>query len=270
CFKAIEWLRTAAESFLERNQIPLESFGFLALAVFVAVTFIWCISNGCKHASGVESPRSTKVVSIFELAKTVHHPGHAGQVKALVSKLQFDVNFPIPQSGMTLFLYACISGHKDLVNFLLERGGDVSVANNDGDTCLYLATFACAGSPSQDLSILELLISAGCDVNAQNHKGNTALHWAASKGDINIIKLLLINGANPNIRNSIGMYPISMATNAGYLKAGKLLKISLPDPSTPRDMFEPHTPLSVRLGLLSPRKDHLALSPRPKKRINLS
>ncbi|XP_038044408.1 ankyrin repeat domain-containing protein 6-like isoform X2 [Patiria miniata] len=270
-----EWVKglvTSAEGFLERNKIPPEAFGALALAVFVAVMFTLCLNIGGRHVSSRDavSPRSTEVVSIFELAKTAYRPGHADQVKGLVSKLQFDVNFPVPKSGMTLFLCACISGHKELIHFLLERGGDVSVTNRDGDTCLYLATFACAGSASQDLSTLQLLISAGCDVNAQNSKGNTALHWAAFKGDVKVTNLLLINGADANIRNNIGMYPIGMATSAGHLRAGKLLKISLPDPSTPWDMFEPQTPVSVRLGLLSPRKDHLALSPRRRKRLNLS
>ncbi|XP_033639854.1 putative ankyrin repeat protein RF_0381 [Asterias rubens] len=218
----------------------------------------------------LRSLQQPEVISIFDLAKTAYLPGRTEQVINLVTKLQFDVNFPIPTNGMTLFLCACISGSARLVSFLLDQDGDVTVTNKDGDTPLYLATFKCAGSSCSDFRLIQTLISVGCNVNAQNHKGNTPLHWAASEGDVELIKFLLTCGADRYIKNNIGMYPIGMATNNGHLRAGKHLKISLPNNRSPWDMFEPNTPGKVRLGLMRPQRDCLAMSPRPRMKLNFS
>eukprot|EP00058_Branchiostoma_floridae_P003483 XP_002588971.1 hypothetical protein BRAFLDRAFT_89162 [Branchiostoma floridae] len=172
---------------------------------------------------------------------------------------------------------ACLSGSHELVRKLIKKGADMKVrsaAGADmkvrsaaGDSALYLAVYGCTCSHQTDLSLVRILIDSGCDVNAANDRGNTPLHQAAMSGNIPLIKLLLKHGADPYIANSANILPIDCATNTGHLVAAKLLRINISTPHQVWDVVEPHTPLKVTLGFMTPSKHHLADSSFSQKRL---
>ena len=68
-----------------------------------------------------------------------------------------------------------LSGHCDVVKFLLDQGSDVSAADNSGLASLHSAVH------EGHLEVVRLLISEGADHSARNSNGETALHIAAFK-----------------------------------------------------------------------------------------
>ena len=52
--------------------------------------------------------------------------------------------------------------------------------------------------------LVDLLIEYGGDMNAVNEPGNTALHVCASKNQLECAKALLRNGADKNVLNKAG------------------------------------------------------------------
>ncbi|XP_074659171.1 uncharacterized protein LOC141911949 [Tubulanus polymorphus] len=199
-------------------------------------------------------------LNVFDLAKTAYEKGHAEAVIRLVNKLQYDVNYAIPTSGLTLFLCSCISGERKLVQFLINKGANINSRTSAGDSALYLATFGILNAKRNDNSnrfpLLHDLIEAGCSVNSQNKSGYTALHRAASKGNIPLIKFLLQKGASPYLCSTSKVYPIDSAINAGHLEAAELLTIRVKNPHV-WDIIEPHTPPRIQLGLQTPQRKKL-------------
>ncbi|KAK7493229.1 hypothetical protein BaRGS_00015566 [Batillaria attramentaria] len=157
----------------------------------------------------------------------------------------------------------CLSGQADLITYMLEKGADVHAETTDGDSPLYLTTYAILNMMHRDLNSLLILIRAGCNINKQNKRGYTPLHRAASKGDKVVIKFLLEHGADPYIANTAGVYPIDCAICAGHIEAAEMLKIKFPSPYV-WDVVEPHTPLNIKLGLQSPQRNLLLESSKPR------
>ncbi|KAI8492145.1 hypothetical protein Bbelb_300420 [Branchiostoma belcheri] len=206
-------------------------------------------------------------MDLFDLAKTAYRPGYAKKVAEEVERRQLDINQTLPSTGMSLFLCACLSGSHELVHKLIKKGADMQVRSAAGDSALYLAVYGCTCSHQTNLSLVRSLIDAGCDVNAANDRGNTPLHQAAMSGNIPLIKLLLNHGSDPYIANSANILPIDCATNTGHLVAAKLLRVKISAPDQVWDVVEPHTPLKVTLGFMTPSKNHLADSSFSQKRL---
>lgn len=62
------------------------------------------------------------------------------------------------------------------VKMLLEAGADLNDINNEGDTCLHVATL----SDSSTSELLDTLVQAGADINAKNFKGESPLFKAVA------------------------------------------------------------------------------------------
>ncbi len=126
-------------------------------------------------------------------------------------------------------LMAIINGHFDLAQYLIDRGADVTVANDGGVTPLYAVVNLQWGPKSmypqpqaylqQQLSYLELmkiLLEKGADVNARvwkkvwftsfntdlsgvDESGATPFWRAAYASDVEAMRLLASYGADPGI-----------------------------------------------------------------------
>jgi ankyrin repeat protein len=87
-------------------------------------------------------------------------------------------------------LHQAVRGHQVRVaTFLLDRGADVNLRDNAGNTALSLA------AQLGDRQMVELLIERNANVNLENQK-NTALLVAANNGFKSIVELLLAKGAD--------------------------------------------------------------------------
>jgi ankyrin repeat protein len=112
---------------------------------------------------------------------------------------------------------AVANKHKSIVEFLLEKGANVEVANIFNETVLHRAI-----TTGQD-DIIDLLIKYHADVNSKGYKGQTPLLHACIQKNTKIALLLLENGAKLGASDDQGNSELSHATRNGSLSLTKLL-----------------------------------------------
>jgi hypothetical protein len=99
------------------------------------------------------------------------------------------------QSG---FVWACEYGRKEVVEYLLDKGVDLSAGENTGQTALHLAAHR------GQVEMIELLLERGAPLESKNVYGGTVLGqatWSVMNGDpridfVPVIEALLAAGAN--------------------------------------------------------------------------
>lgn len=72
----------------------------------------------------------------------------------------------------------------ETVKLLIERGADISITNDQGQTALYLA--CSQGSPG----LVPTLVKKVADFIAVDLEGRNAIHYAAQSGNTNLVKIL--------------------------------------------------------------------------------
>jgi len=105
----------------------------------------------------------------------------------------------------------------DGTKLLIEKGANVNIRNNEGQTPLHNAIWG------DSLNIVNYLLDNGANPNLANNEGSTALHLEAGNGNINIVQALLKKGANPNALNSNQQTPLHIAAIKGYSDVINLL-----------------------------------------------
>lgn len=118
---------------------------------------------------------------------------------------------------------AQIDGLPDLVQFLIDKGADVNISDDDGNFPLHWALrgatvdFIYRGvscvlkGPVKDEALLDMLSQNGADMDVCNKKGETLLHTALNSGDTSAALRLLDAGAHPNAMDADGLLPIHHA-----------------------------------------------------------
>ncbi|KAL3839710.1 hypothetical protein ACJIZ3_024301 [Penstemon smallii] len=138
----------------------------------------------------------------------------SGDLNALRLALDnFDGTIDEPvEDGDTVLHLACLYGHLDCVQFLLERGANIEAKDEDGGVPLH---DACAGGYAD---IVQLLLDRANGpervkrmLEAVDMEGDTPLHHAARGEYVNVVRLLLAHGASPSTANSYGKTPTELA-----------------------------------------------------------
>ncbi|KAF5002554.1 hypothetical protein FDECE_10584 [Fusarium decemcellulare] len=109
--------------------------------------------------------------------------------------------------GNTPLHCATMSGRLHLVEILIEKGGDIKIANSEGRTPLHLA----AMGDSADM--ISILLHSGSDIEARDQAGRTPLHLATIAEKMVCIERLIERGANPaaiDHSNSTPLYLVMM------------------------------------------------------------
>ena len=110
-------------------------------------------------------------------------------------------------------------GHVELVQFLLEKGANVSaIFPNRGFSLLELA--AHHGNEAVAL----LLLQHGADVSERDNNGLTALHTAAFIGRDAVVQVLIEHRANVSAEDINGRTPQDLATSRGHIQVVGMLK----------------------------------------------
>ena len=103
-----------------------------------------------------------------------------------------DVNTP-SQPGFTALHFACHVSRKDVVAFLLESNANIQCQGGDSYyTPLHLL------SKREDDDMLNFLIEKGADLTACDGNGDTALHWACRFSSLPAVRTLVSKGADVN------------------------------------------------------------------------
>jgi ankyrin repeat protein len=114
-------------------------------------------------------------------------------------------------------MYASINGHKDVVEFLINKGADIKAKSNEGTTALICA----ARYGYKD--IVEILINKGADIEVKNSDGWTALTLAAREGHKDIVEILINKGADIEAKDDDGWTALMYAANNGHKDIVKFL-----------------------------------------------
>ncbi|KAH0603673.1 uncharacterized protein H6S33_007332 [Morchella sextelata] len=165
---------------------------------------------------------------------------HLPIVQVLTQVKDFDID-AVDASGWSCLMIACsVKDGDDLVEYLLKRGADAGLKNNNGQTPLHfcasktrLSTAHLLLSPpykaspripdthSQlplhraaavgSLPMVKLLLDHNSPLNSSDRSGFTALHHAIAEGHGDVAIELLRRGADSSRRDSDGTLAIALA-----------------------------------------------------------
>jgi len=109
--------------------------------------------------------------------------------------------------GKTLLHVAAYEGCVKLMTGMLDKGGDVNIVSEDGNTPLVEAVYG-DNLRGDNCKMVELLIARGANVSWRNQSGATALYFAALGSNVNASKLLLEKAANADMTGYEGRTPL--------------------------------------------------------------
>ncbi|XP_022919371.2 ankyrin repeat, SAM and basic leucine zipper domain-containing protein 1 [Onthophagus taurus] len=147
--------------------------------------------------------------------------GRFDEVKEILDR-GYDVNSKLKEDWSLLLLAASI-GSPDIVQLVLERGGDPNYSR-DGYTAL-MATSSCTKetcSYEQSYKTLKILLNAGCDPTMINRKRMTALMYASSYGNCLIVEELL-KSDNKEVEDNQGWTALFWAIDSNQVDVVKML-----------------------------------------------
>ncbi len=129
--------------------------------------------------------------------------------------------------GTTPLIVASHHGNKEAAETLIAKGADVRAKNKFGETALQSV---CRGidyyqgeEPAKRGALLSLLLDNGAEVNTQDRDGRTPLMEASRREGSKIVGILLANGALPNVQDRIGWTALMWAADANQTEVIKLL-----------------------------------------------
>ena len=133
-------------------------------------------------------------------------------------------NTRLNEIGATPFMLAALTADAELLKTLAALGADTSLTNIENSTPLMAAAGLATRSPGEDagtesevLEAVQVLLDLGADVNAVDNNGETAMHSAAYKNLPQVVKFLAAHGAKIDVWNKndkFGWTPLAIAV--GY------------------------------------------------------
>jgi ankyrin repeat protein len=176
--------------------------------------------------------------------------GDLETVKACLVKDPEQIN-AVDAKGRTVLACAVLSGKKEVVNFLLEKGApeDIFAAAMNGHTNKVAAllkqdpklfnardsggkTALHWAAMNGQKAVAEMLLAGKADVNSLDGDGFTALHWAAMFDKSDVAEVLLKNRADFNIKVArFGWTPLRLTVIHGQVATAEVLLKAGSDPN---------------------------------------
>ncbi|XP_071099225.1 serine/threonine-protein phosphatase 6 regulatory ankyrin repeat subunit B-like [Haliotis cracherodii] len=170
--------------------------------------------------------------------------GNVGICKYLLSKDIVGIESR-GQYNRTPVMMAANQGHRELFDFLVSKGCDLSVVDGNGDNILHVTCFAgnvdiCKYLLSKDIvgiesrgqsnrtpvmkaanqghrELFDFLVSKGCDLSVVDGNGENILHVTCIGGNVNICKYLLSKDiVGIESRGQCNRTPVMKAANQGH------------------------------------------------------
>jgi ankyrin repeat protein len=172
-------------------------------------------------AAPVFNAASAPAVPTAKEVETFHYIAAKGSkvaLQAMLDKYGADIVDARDDHGRTAMIHAAITGHKELMDQLLEYGADINAADNRGQTALMAAAHR-----GYDLCVAHL-IDRGAKMDQQDEHGLTALVLAGavvsrsggknlslSRKKLDTVSILLGKGADLDIKDSNGRTALDFA-----------------------------------------------------------
>jgi ankyrin repeat protein len=167
-------------------------------------------------------PDGSGSMTSIELVKKLAAKG--ANLNARVTKKANLNNTRLNEIGATPFMLAALTADAELLKTLAALGADTSLTNVENSTPLMAAAGLATRSPGEDagtetevLEAIQVLLDLGADINAVDKNGETAMHSAAYKNLPQVVKFLAAHGAKIDIWNTndkFGWTPLAIAV--GY------------------------------------------------------
>lgn len=110
------------------------------------------------------------------------------------------------------------TSNEPLVVALIDRGIELTIRNDNGDTALHVA------AQKGNVAILKALNDAGCNINDRGNRGATPLHYAAITGNTEMVDAILASGADCTIQDNGGNLAFHLAEQNKHFGIAHLLK----------------------------------------------
>jgi ankyrin repeat protein len=152
--------------------------------------------------------RNNNGLSPFQVA-TIQLENNVEILDLLLANDKVDINDG-GKSGYTLLHLTMATSDVTTVRFLLSKGANPNVADQNGATPLHVAAY-CADTTEVIKLILE---KKEVVINRLDNDGQTALHYAVRGKRVDNVRYLLENGADRTIRDQNGLTPYQVAAAA--------------------------------------------------------
>jgi ankyrin repeat protein len=168
------------------------------------------------------APEGSGRMTSIELVRTLVAKG--ANVNARMTRKANLNNTRANEIGATPFFLAALTADAELLRVLAQLGADPTLTNVENSTPLMEAAGLASRSPGEDagtesevLEALQVLLDLGADLNAVDKNGETAMHAAAYKNLPQVVRFLAAKGAKIEIWNRTDKFewtPLAIA--AGY------------------------------------------------------
>lgn len=128
-----------------------------------------------------------------------------GAAKELIAAHDVDL---LDGDARTPLIWASFYGHRELLRWIIDRGGNVNHQDRNGHCALHFV------AQEKHAEVAEILLGAGAETESRDVYGNTPL-WTATfnaRGDLSVVKLLASYGASFENKNNAGKTVREMAT----------------------------------------------------------
>ncbi len=167
-------------------------------------------------------PEGSGTMTSIELVKKLAARG--ANLDARMTRKANLNNTRFNENGATPFMLAALTADAELMRTLASLGANPALPNADNSTPLMAAAGLATRSPGEDagtesevLEAVQVLLELGADINAVDNNGETAMHAAAYKNLPLVVKFLASKGARIDVWNrddKFGWTPLAIAV--GY------------------------------------------------------
>jgi ankyrin repeat protein len=168
------------------------------------------------------APDGSGAMSSLDLVKKLAARG--ANLNARMTKKVNLNNTRLNEIGATPFMLAALTADAELMKTLVALGADPAIGNADNSTPLMAAAGLATRSPGEDagtesevLDAVKLLLDLGADIDAVDRNGETAMHAAAYKNLPDVVRYLAGRNAKIAVWNKddrFGWTPLAIAV--GY------------------------------------------------------
>lgn len=145
-----------------------------------------------------------------------------GDLQWLKNSLKISPEIVFDKNGYAHIHLACIHGRLNIIKYLIEEQSvNIDLPSSQGWCPIHLCINNNIGSKAVDC--LKYLIAKGANINVKNNDGTYPLHIAASEGQVECLRILLDLRADTKIKDNRGQTALDLAKLWGHRYCAKYL-----------------------------------------------